>query len=222
MPIAHTDITLAEVVMRMRYVDDVLGSKDTANVFHYRRRDFVVAPNKGQLATQFYQVVMLDLLAAMCDAYDVVGVGVRYPNDPDDQEVLFTGTQLQNPFVTTDGALVDDPLPPQNAVTMLLRTGLKGKKHRGSKRFAGASDVHVEQGYLGDTGYALWAAARDNFTTVLTEATTGETWSMCVWNRFDSDMTVIPAQTVQNDVTQVLVNRNIGSQDSRRAASIYS
>jgi len=222
MAIAHTDILLAEVTLQTTFTDAEAGPTPCRNVFHYRRRDFVNPPGKQDIAKQVFNHIWLNLYPCLCSEISLAGISVRFPNDPDDQDVLFSGTQLQSPYTATAGTVDQDPLPPQNAAGFLLRTGLKGKKHRGAKRFSGLGDVHVEQGYIGDTLFALLETLRDDMLTVLTEAGSGETWSLCVWNRKDSDMGVIPAATVQNDVTQILINRVIASQDSRKPASLYA
>jgi len=216
MPIAHTDIVCAEVTLRQTYSDANLGAKVIQNVFHYRRRDYVVAPNKEQLADAFNDNHMAELLASQSENIISSEIGVRYVNDPDDAVVFFPADP------TGPGGVAVDALPPQNAVTFLLKTGLKGRKHRGFKRFGGVADTHVTRGWLNDTGLALWDALRDVLPNILTESTTGETWSLAVWNRVDSDLSSSPGITVLNDVTQITINRNIGSQDSRRQASSYA
>jgi len=216
MPIAHTDIQIAEITLRQNYVDPTLGTKTCHNVFHYRRTNFPAAPSKAELAAAFDTNFVQVLLLAQCDEMQATTVGVRWWNDPDDPEAIFAATPL------TAGQLAADPLPQQDTVTMLLRTALRGKSYRGSKRFAGASDAHATSGYLAAAGLTVWDAARDTMTNTITDATAGNIWKMCVLSRLHSSSATVPWVGDPHDVTSVLINRNIGSQDTRRVkTSVY-
>lgn len=219
MPIATDDIIVAEVVLKQQFTDAELGVQECRNIFHYRRRNFPAAPVKSQLATAIDAAWVQTLLEAQHECMSLTELGIRWQNDPEDATTWFTSSPLaagQTLIATSDA------MPANAALSMYLQTGYRGPRNRGYKRFAGLAELHTTRAYLNDAGLALWDPVRDALTTLAVESPSGNEWSIAVWNRFDSDVDLIPQELIVNDVSIIKINRAIRSQDSRKHPSVFA
>lgn len=213
MAVADADIAHAEVTIRGQLANAVAGARPFANVFHYRRTAFAIPASKTSLATAFDTAIIQTYLDAAADAVTAVTVGVRWLSDPLDVEVQ----QAANP--NTAGQVATDSLPNQNAVSMLLRTNQRGRSKRGAKRWAGVPEAHTTRDVLTGGGLTLWQAVQ---TALLAQVTDGDgnVWALEIVSRKFSVLTNSPATVSAADVNAVLLNKNIGSQDTRRPPTV--
>jgi len=213
MAIPQDQILGAEVIVRQVFVDANTNNQDCFNVWHLRRLTTAVAPNKANLRAAFDAAIVQLQLLGQAEAITATTIGIRWPNDPEDAEDIAAATPL------TAGQIALDSLPQQNAATMQLKTALRGKAFRGSKRFAGIPEAHATKGWLNATGAALWVAVRDAINDLITDADSNQ-WRIAVLSRSRSDFDVVPATLVLNDVVTSVLNRTIGSQDSRKPKNV--
>lgn len=214
MAIPQEDILGAEVVVKQNYADENLGLKQCYNVFHLRRKTFTTPPVKANLKVAFDTALIQDLLDLQADIITSTKISVRFISDPLDLAVEFAAAPEE------DGQGDFDPFPPASAVAVLLRTGIRGKSYRGAKRFVGIDETACPGGYIGDTAYAAWQGWAAGIPGTITDSD-GNEWATAILSRSLSDLVVTPATLVLNDIVSAHVNRNIGSQDSRRAPSAY-
>lgn len=213
MPVADADLAHAEVVIRGTLANSVAGVKNFANVFHYRRNAFAIPASKASLRTIFDANIAQVYLAAAADAVANMAIGVRWVSDPSDVESIAVGNPL------TAGQIATDSMPNQNAVSMLLRTAMRGRSRRGAKRWAGVPEADATRDVLAGAGLARWQALQTALALPLTDAD-GNVWSLEIISRKLSVLTTSPATVDAADVASVLLNKNIGSQDSRRPPTV--
>jgi len=181
------------------------------NVFHYRRTSVGVNATKGAFLTRFVAAIMTPYLAAASDRYFPQQYSLRWIDDPTDREV-FTSTAAQ-------GAIATDSEPSHDAVSMLLRTNLRGANYRGSKHWGGVNESDTTGDVLTGGGLALWVALRDALRLPLVDAIP-LTWNLVVLSRSPllSNFTMSPALYTATDVSEVQLNKRIGSMERRRKA----
>jgi hypothetical protein len=219
MPIALSDVHVAEIDLKGRYVASVSNTQEIHNIFHFRRTSVSVDPNKENIAIAFAATLFgtgsahLDDLTSDKVTYD--SVKVRYPEDATDP-YRESVTSFPVP-----GTVVTDPLPPQCPVTMLLKTALRGKSYRGRKLFCGIPEADTTVDGLTAGKYTSWkaiaAAIQDGFIDA-----DGNVWVPCVLSRVLSQLNTNPTTAVYNDVVEILVNQTIGSMNSRKVKGVRS
>jgi len=214
MAVALNLITHAEVIVSCTLIDAVAGPKTAQNVFHLRRIAVVNDPVKTAVMAAMKTAWIDPWLAAAADQVTAVRMSCRWMQDPNDPAVEVT------PAGVVVGQVASDAVPNQNTASFLLRTALKGKRYRGAKRFAGVPEAHTTRGVLTGAGLVLWQALQTALGTSITDATPN-TWKLCVVSRANSDFEVSPCVVSSQDVTQILLNKTCGSQDSRRADSVH-
>lgn len=213
MPVPLSDVTHAEIVMHGNIVQTTAQTKPWANVFHFRRTSTVNDLVRAHVASAFDTAICQVYLDAAADVITGTKISVRWLNDPYDAASEYNA----NP--NTAGQVGTDPLPNQNCVSMLLRTGWRGRSFKGGKRFAGVPEAHTTEDLLTGGGLTLWEALRDAITTGFTDSD-GNVWVPYVVSRILSNLTSDPATIVGADVAETLLNKTIGSMDRRRPKTV--
>jgi len=212
MPIALNLVNTAEIVMKGLIAAGGSNAVPTAFVFHYRRLAVSVDPTKAALNTIFTSTVAAPIAAALNVDWAGTLHDIRWVNDATDQYASFTATEV--------GAITGDRLSSFTAAYILLRTGLRGRKFRGSKHFGPMSESDI-----GDDVYLAGTLTRLNtiLTAMLTTLTdsTGNQWKLCILSRSLSQLVNNPTTVVTNDVTQGLVRASIGTMRGRKVTSVY-
>lgn len=192
--------------------DGGAGVKPAQNIFTYRRLSTGPAINKSSLNTIFQTDVMAALLLAMNVRYTPSNLTIRNLDDFNDNETTFT--------VAGVGAIATDSLATDSCVSLLLRTAKRGRNYRGAKHFSPASEADTTDDILTGTGLANWQAVRDIIASDLTDSD-GNVWRPTVVSRNLSVFTLLPlASVAAEDVTEVLLNLNIGTMRRRRGRTI--
>ena len=204
---------VAEVQMRGTFTAAGSTSKFIFNIFHFRLATLAAAPTKTALATIFNTNIRTPFLAAANVRYDTDGTDVRCINDATDvYQSFITAPALQ-------GAIATDSEPVTTCVSMLYRTGLRGKNYRGAKRFAGVNEVDTTGDVLTGAGLVRWQTLQTALAANMTDAL-GNVWVPCVVSRSLSQLVANPTTVVNNDVVAVLLNLNIGTMRGRRVATV--
>lgn len=192
--------------------DGGAGVKPAQNLFTFRRTSTSPAINKSALNTAFQTAIMTPLKAAMNVRYTPGSLTIRCLDDFNDVEQAFA--------VAGTGAIATDSLPTDGCVSMLLRTALRGRNYRGAKRFGPASEADTTDDILTGGGLANWEAVRDALKADFIDAD-GNTWRNTVVSRNLSVFTLLPIATVSaQDVTDCLLNLNIGTMRRRRGRTV--
>lgn len=187
---------------------------NVASVFHYRLALIVAPPTKAALDTAFQTDlagVVINYGAAANIRYLQSENNIRYVNEATDLATVFAHAQA--------GVIATDALPSDVAVSMLLRTAKRGREYRGAKRFAGASEIDTTGDVLTGAGLARWQALQAAVFLTIVDAL-GNRWVPSVLSRKLSQLQTNPTTVVANDVTQVLLNKNVGTMRRRRIATV--
>jgi len=182
------------------------------NLFTYRRLTTVNPVTKTALNTVFQADVLAKILLAANVRYTPGTVQIRCLDDFNDAETVFTAAGV--------GAIATDSYASVGAVYMLYRTALRGRSFRGSKHFAGLNEADTTDDILTGAGLTRWQAVRDACLANLVDAN-GNTWTPTVVSRTLSQLNALPlALVVANDVTDVLLDLNVGTMRRRRSKTI--
>ena len=182
------------------------------NLFTYRRLATTAPFTKTAVNTIFQTNVITPLLAATNVRYTPTNLSIRVLDDFNDAEAIFA--------VAGNGAIATDSYASNAAVYMLYRTALRGRSFRGSKHFAGLSEVDTTADILTGAGLVRWQALQTACLGVLVDAN-GNTWVPTVLSRKLSQLNALPLATVvANDVIDVLLDLNVGTMRKRRSKTI--
>ena len=210
---AYTPVvnSIAEIIAKGTLQSAGSNSKNVFNVFHYRLGVLTAPATKAALETVFQSGVMDVVLDAANARYHQSETTVRWIDDATDAPTSFSETGV--------GQIATDSLPTDVCVSMLLRTGKRGRNYRGAKRFAGASEADTTGDVLTGTGLTNWQAVQTAIFATLTDGL-GNLWFPSVLSASLSTLATNPTTVVANDVTQVLLNKNIGTMRGRRVQTV--
>lgn len=182
------------------------------NVFSYQRTTTVNPFTKTALNTIFQATVMAPLLAAMNIRYTPTNLTIRILNDYNDAPTVFA--------VAGVGAIATDSIPSDDAVYYLFRTALRGRNYRGSKHFGPLSEIDTTNDLLTGAGLARWNTVKAALLSALVDAN-GNAWLPTVLSRQKSNLKLQPiAQVAANEVTEVLLDLNVGTMRRRRSKTV--
>jgi hypothetical protein len=190
-----------------------LGSsaKNVASIFHYRLSLIAAPPTKTALETAFQALVGAAFIAAANVRYTQQSTNVRWIDDATDPAQDFAEAG--------PGAIATDALPSDVSVAMLLRTGLRGRSFRGAKKFPAVNEIDTTGDVLTGAGLARWQALQAAVFSNVTDAL-GNVWVPSVLSRNLSILDTNPTTVIANDVTQVLLNKNVGTMRKRRVVTV--
>lgn len=182
------------------------------NIFNFRRLTVANPFVKADFNTIFQTSIVVPLLAAMNVRYTPNNLTVRILDDFNDSPRVFA--------VAGVGAIATDSLPSDDAIYMLLRTALRGRNYRGSKHFGPASEVDTTNDILTGAGLARWQTLQTAVGANFVDAQ-GNTWVPTVLSRNLSNLSLLPLATVvATDVTEVLLDLNVGTMRKRRSRTV--
>lgn len=213
MPIADNLKTILEVIINGRMAAGGSNAKAAFNVFHYKRTSVAAPASKAAFNTAFQAAIVAPLLLAANVRYTPTVISYRWLNDPLDRPVFFTAAGV--------GAIPTDSQPSDDAVYYLFRTDKKGSNYRGNKHFAGCNEIDTTQDILTGAGLVRWQTLQTALAAPITDATP-HTWLLQVVSRDPnlSNFTVTPCIIEANQVTEVLLDLNIGTMRRRRSATV--
>lgn len=211
MPLPANQLKNFEIVVRGTLAAAGSGITPAVSIFHYTRRTVAVNASKANLNTAFQAGPLAALLAAANARYTPNVVSIRCIDDATDVYQDFTAAGA--------GAIATDSLPSNETVTMLMRTGLRGRNYKGSKHFAGASEADTTGDVLTGAGLVRWQAVQSALAAALVDASPN-TWDLMVFSRKLSQVKTNPTIVIVNQATQVLLNLNIGRMKTRRSKTV--
>lgn len=212
MPIPAANIFNVQIEVKGTAATGGSSVTPAINVFSYQRTTSVNPFTKIALDTIFQTTVMVPLKAAMNVRYTPGSLTIRVLDDFNDYATVFP--------VAGVGAIATDSLPSNEAVYMLLRTTLRGRNYRGSKHFGPASEVDTTNDLLVGAGLVRWQAVQAAVLSNLVDAN-GNTWVPTVLSRDLSNLALLPiASVVATQVTDVLLDLNIGTMRRRRSTTV--
>lgn len=212
MPIPMNQVRVAELVVRGQIAAGGSDAINTAFVFHYRRNTVAVDPTKSALNTAFVAGPAAAIAAALNVGWEASLHDVRWLNDAEDPYLSITATEV--------GAITGDRLPSDDAVFLLFRTALRGRRFKGGKHLAPFSESDIGDDILNAGAVTRCQTIITALLTPLTDST-GNTWNFCILSRLLSQLRTNPTTVTTNDVTQGLVNQRIGTMIRRKVRSVY-
>jgi len=218
MPVTAAQLRTVEIVIKGLASAQGSDSQEVINVFHFRRTATTNDVVKGNVGTAFTTAVVTPLIAALNVTYGVSELYIRMLEDVTDAYHVHTvaGAPLA-------GAITGDRRKPSESAFLLLKTPYRGRSYRGSKRLGPMSESDTTAG----TADLFNAACLTRLTTIADAimagfaSSEGNNWVPVIWSRKQSDMTTVPATVQSYDLSQILVNKRIGSQKSRTVDSVY-
>lgn len=213
MSIPLTDVHVAELTVNGQMAAGGSDAQTILNVYHFRRTAVSIDPVKANIAAAFDTAVLQGIIPLVSQDYSWSSVGVRYIEDAEDQVVNVAPAGGHAGTVATDRA--------SNGVTvsMLLRSAKRGRSYRGRKAIAGICEADTLADLIAAGKQAAWAAVAASIQAGFTDAD-GNIWVPYVVSRSLSQLKVNPTTLVGADVTQVLLNKNLGTQNSRKVKTV--
>jgi len=182
------------------------------NIFTYRRLTTVNPFTKIAVANIFLTNVLAPYLAAANVRYTPTNLSIRILDDYNDAEAVIAAPG--------NGAILTADYAASGAVYMLYRTALRGRSFRGSKHFAGLNEADTTGDILTGAGLARWQTLQTACLANMVDAN-GNTWTPTVLSRKLSQLNALPiANVVANDVTDVLLDLNVGTMRKRRPKTV--
>lgn len=215
MPIPLASVNTVEWILQGLIASGGSNSKNTVNVFHFRRTATAVDPSKSAINTILTTNILTPLALALNNRWSAVHSTVRYVNDATDAPQLFSQSAV--------GAVTGDGLSSLTAIFILQKSGLRGKNYRGGKHFGPLSEADVTAA----ADDILNAAAITRFAAVVSAMqaantdSTGNIWVPTILSRSLSQLTVNPTTVITNDVASTLLNKRIGRLKKREVQSVY-
>jgi hypothetical protein len=188
------------------------GTKNLANVFHFRRSAAGGGPTKANINAAFIAKYAAAWAAALSVLYVESAVTIRDITNNLDLPTPFTGTAF-------DGTVVGARLPMQSSVSLLLRTGNRGKSFRGGKRISPVAESHVTADEINGGALAVWNTLTALMVSSFTDAD-GNTWTHEVLSKTLSNFVPQPAVIVAADITSALLNKTIGTMRRRKERTV--
>jgi len=211
MPIADSAKHVAEITVVGAAAAGGSNAKPSYNVFHFRRTTTSGTLAKAAIAAAFEASIGAAMEDALNVDYSATSVNIRMIDDADDMNTAVT--------VALAGAAAGERLPVHACVTIHLYTALRGQSYRGRKHFSPASEADTTDDILVGAGLANWQALRDAILAGFTDSN-GNIWVPVVVSPSLSQLSVNPTTVIRNDVTSCVLNKNIGSINRRKAATV--
>jgi hypothetical protein len=214
MPIPNDQIETVEIIMYGQMQAGGSNVINTVNVYHYRRTTKTNIFTKGALSSA-WQSSMSPLFTALSARWIQLHNTIRIVNDATDPPVLFP---YANP-----GMQVGDSMPAINTVFLLLKTALKGKNFRGSKKFgpiAEGDTTAPADDVLNAAALLRWQAVANVLLTPFNDGN-NNLWQSVVLSRTLSQLKVNPTTVVINDISSILVKKTLGRLRKREPKAVY-
>ncbi len=191
------------------------NTKNTVNVFHYRKSSGATTPSKVGLDASFQAVVAVPLGAALSIRWLQSQNTHRFMDDATDQELAFAHAVA--------GAVIGDSLPTVDSTYILLRSGSRGKNFRGNKHFGPIAESHTTAGtddILNAGALALWNPVAAACIATINDGA-GNVFTPCIISRTKSQLRYNPVVIISADITSSTLRKSIGHLRRRQVRSAY-
>ena len=217
MPIPFNQVQVVEIQQRGIITGGGAGEVRTNFVWHFRRTATVVDPSKAAINNAFATNIGAVVAAALNEDWEATVNAVRYPNDALDAPIEFSSALV--------GAITGDRLASFSTAFILIRSAVRGRSYRGSKRLGPFSETDVTHATGCDIFNAGCLTRLANITTAVLAGftdSTGNVWVPCILSRFLSQLQFNPTTVISNDVVNLAVNSRVGTDIRRKAPSLYA
>jgi len=202
---------IAQLILKGTLAAGGSSSKNIAANFYYQRIVGGVASDKAALSAAFLAGPYAAMLAAFNQAWSLGTSNIRFLDDALD------------PTVTTAlagaGAIATDRMPSYNAIFMLLQTGVRGKRFRGSKHFAAGNEADTTGDILSGAGLGRWQAVQTAILAPLVDGV-GVTWNPCIVSFSLSQVKTNPTSVTWNPITAVILDLTVGTMRKRKVKTV--
>lgn len=187
------------------------GARTVVQNCMYQLAVVAALPTKAALEAAFDAGPMAAYLAAANSRFTQSMNQVRFLDDATDAFESTTRAGV--------GAIGTDSSPILDCVTLYFKTALRGRSYRGFKHFVGLNEADTTGDVLTGAGLARWQGVQAAYGAVIVDAL-GNSWTPCVVSQKLSQLLVNPTTVVANPVSQVLLNKTVGSMRKRRVATV--
>lgn len=215
MPIPGPQQIHVEAVLNGAIAAGGSGNVLTANVFHFRRTSTVAVLSKAAFDTAFQAAIAVPLAACLNARWGQTRNDVRIIDDANDAYVPFAHVVA--------GAIAGESMESYATAFILLKTGLRGKNYRGSKKIGPFSESDTTTPNFD----VFNAGAIGRLNTLITALGTpfvdanGNTWNLQVFSTSLSQVRINPTNVVANDVTTIALNTRVSTLIKRKRKSVY-
>lgn len=211
MSIPLNQVTVAQLILKATLAAAGGSSKSIALTFTYRRIATTVDPTKAALAAAFLAGPYAAMLAAFNARWTSGSANIRWLNDALDPTVAVS--------LAGAGAIATDSAPSYCAVYMLMQTGVRGRRYRGSKHFPAVSEADTTGDVLTGAGLTRWQAVQTALLAPLVDATPN-TWNPCVVSYSLSQLRTNPTTVASSDVTAIVLDLTLGTMRRRKSSTV--
>jgi len=202
-----------EIVTRGTFTPTASPAKNIVSVWNFRRLTNSLLFDPTDIAAVFVTDWNASYLAIANSLYAQEQIECRGMDDPT--------AAVAVDVAPGNGGEESDAYAGDDAVYFQLRTGYRGRSFFGSKHLCGASESDVVNGYLSGGGVTAWTTVKtqlETWTTTGLVDSAGNAWKLIVLSRVLSDLEANPSIFTGADVTEVLLNKRIGTMGRRRGA----
>lgn len=215
MPIPANQLVNVEIVCNGLIAAGGSGNTPTANIFHFRRTTTANPVNKGNIDAAFQAAIVVPLGAALNVRWLQTRNDVRFINDVNDAYVPFAHAVA--------GAVAGDSMDSIATAYILLKTGLRGKSYRGSKKLGPLSEADTttpNEDIFNAAAIARMATLITAMGTPILDAN-GNTWVLSVVSTKQSQLRINPTLVIATDVSTIALNKRISRLKKRQRKSVY-
>jgi hypothetical protein len=216
MPIPDNDRFVYQIAMKGVIAASGSSSVNTANIFYFRRTSNINPISKTLINTAFQGAVGDVIAAALNLAWAGTVTQIRCMDDAEDPYADFSSAAV--------GAISGDRMPSYVTAFLNMRTGLRGRRFRGSKKLGPFSESDSTT-----AGSDVWNAGALTRITAIASAIAagfidgdGNDWQPVVLCGPPLSQILVNPTTIRAEwVTQVLVNHRIGTLLRRKTKTLY-
>lgn len=215
--IPSTEITHVEIVMALSVAAAGSNAKPFNNVFNFRRTGTVLAVSKTQVETAFQAAIAVPVMAALSVRAAQTGNSVRWIDDAGDAPQTVTRAVA--------GAITGESQATYDAVSIELKTALRGRSGRGSKHFGPLGESQTNGDVLVAGSITLFQTVAAAILAGFTDAG-GNVWvpEVVIRNpappKPKSQLSTNPTTVLSNDVVSVFLNATLGTMRRRRVQRV--
>jgi hypothetical protein len=202
---------MVEVISRGTLTTSNGTVKPILNVYHFRK----TAGSSPTNSTNVVAAVAAALVGPFTNTLNARYTLTQWECRPLDDPASATAIQ---PDGTQGQITTSDSYDSCSCVSMLIRTGFRGRSFKGAKRFGPLSEGDTTNDQLVGTGLTNWTALRDALRSIMTGIVDSDsnTWTPVVLSTTLSTLDSLPAVFTGADWADVLLNKTIGTMRHRK------
>lgn len=209
---AAGDKQFVEIVVQAATVARGGQSKPVFNIFHYRRTNIVLPVTKAHIETAFQADVGALMLLALNVDYEQTITTIRFFDDATDAPLAFTETGV--------GAISGERMDSFVAVTVQLKTAIRGRIGRGSKHFGPIGESQSNGDVLVAGSITLFQNLGAGIVDGFTDADANFWQPVIKSGKSPAQYAVNPCTVVTNDVIAYRLNQNPGTMKRRKIKTV--